>query len=76
MIKYTVAALGLLLCSTVQAKELFQVTCIFNGETKVYSTDVDDVTYYDYGIRIDLKDGTIIRYGQNVPCEYKKVFVK
>lgn len=63
----------LMLSSTVSSKTLYFVTCIFNGAEKVYSADVDDVNYFDYGLRIDMKDGTIIRYALSVPCEYKKV---
>lgn len=63
--------------STASAREVFQVTCTFNDKVIVYQNDViSDVTYYEYGIRIDLKDGTIIRYGQAVPCEYKKAYTK
>lgn len=70
-----VALLGF--ASTASAGTLFQVTCTFNDKAIVYTNDViSDVTYYDYGIRIDLKDGTIIRYGQAVPCEYKKAYTK
>lgn len=63
--------------STASAREIYQVTCTFNDKVIVYTNDmVSDVGYYDYGIRIDLKDGSIIRYGQAVPCEYKKAFTK
>ncbi len=49
------------------------VTCTFNNKTIVYTNDViSDVEYFDYGIKISLKDGTVIRYGNAVPCEYKK----
>lgn len=53
------------------------VTCTFNNKTIVYTNEViSDVEYFDYGIKISLKDGAVIRYGNSVPCEYKKAITR